>query len=125
MDYLDPNFIITTLGILGIFAIVFAETGFFFCFFFPGDSLLFTAGILAASGYADISVLIPSITIAAVLGSNTGYFLGCKVGYRIFYKEDSFFFDKKHVDRTKAFFEKYGALAVALAKFVPIVRTFT
>jgi len=124
IHYLDPAFLIQTLGLLGVFAIVFAESGLFFGFFLPGDSLLFTAGLLASQGHFNVILLWLGCIIAAIAGDSVGYAFGKKVGPKIFSREDSFLFHKKHVIRTQAFYEKYGKKTIILARFVPIVRTF-
>lgn len=124
LHYLDPAFLIETLGLVGVFAIVFAESGLFFGFFLPGDSLLFTAGLLASQGYFNVVVLWFGCMVCAILGDSVGYAFGKKVGPKIFFREDSFFFHKKHIDRTRAFYEKHGKKTIILARFVPIVRTF-
>ncbi len=116
--------IIKTLGLIGVFCIVYAESGLFFGFFLPGDSLLFTAGFLASQNYLDINILVWGSFICAVLGDSTGYWFGRKVGPKIFCKEDSFFFHKKHIERAQNFYNKYGNKTIFLARFVPIVRTF-
>ncbi|MDO8492418.1 MAG: VTT domain-containing protein [bacterium] len=121
----DPLTLIKTAGYLGILGFVFAESGLFFGFFLPGDSLLFTAGLLASQGYLNIWLLIIALPIAAILGDNVGYWFGQKVGPLIFTRPDSWLFNKKHLERTRLFYEKYGSRAVVLARFVPIVRTFT
>ena len=123
--HFDLMALIKTFGYLGIFTIVFAESGLFFGFFFPGDSLLFTAGLIASQGFLNIWILVPLIILGAILGDNVGYWFGAKVGPKIFTREDSFFFHKRHVERTHNFYLKYGAKAVVLARFIPIVRTFT
>lgn len=122
---LDPIILIESLGYVGLFSIVFAESGLFFGFFLPGDSLLFSAGLLASQHFLNIWALLVIVPIAAILGDNVGYWFGAKVGPAIFTKEDSFFFHKKHIDRTQKFYEKYGARAIILARLIPIVRTFT
>jgi len=124
MHLLDPEFILTTFGVVGLLIIIFAESGLFFGFFFPGDSLLFTAGFLAPTLGVNIYLLIAGIFIAAVLGDNTGYWFGNKVGQKLFTKNDSIFFKKEHLLKAQEFFNKYGAKALVLARFVPIVRTF-
>ena len=124
LHILDPSFLIQTLGLVGVFAIVFAESGLFFGFFLPGDSLLFTAGILASQGHFNVVLLWLGCMLCAILGDSVGYAFGKKVGPKIFYREDSFFFHKKHIERTRAFYEKYGKKTIVLARFVPIVRTF-
>ena len=115
---------VETAGYLGLFIIVFAESGLFFGFFFPGDSLLFTAGLLASQGYFSITYLVILLAIAAISGDSVGYWFGKKVGPRIFTREDSFFFHKKHIERAHEFYTKYGPRALVLARFVPVVRTF-
>ncbi len=120
----DPVLFIETVGYVGLFSIIFAESGLFFGFFFPGDSLLFAAGLLASQGFFSIIPLIIGLLFAAILGDNVGYWFGAKVGPAIFSREDSLFFHKKHIDRTERFYAKYGPKAVVLARFVPIVRTF-
>ena len=106
-------------------AIVFAETGLLAGFFLPGDSLLVTAGLVAAVGGAlNIWALILVLSLAAIAGDTTGYWIGRHFGPRIFNREDSFFFHKDHLARTRHFYEKYGAKTIVIARFVPIVRTF-
>lgn len=124
LQYLDPAFLVATFGLAGVFAIVFAESGLFFGFFLPGDSLLFTAGLLASQGHFSILLLWVGCMAAAILGDSVGYAFGKKVGPKIFFREDSFFFHKKHIERTRAFYEKHGRKTLILARFVPIVRTF-
>jgi membrane-associated protein len=123
--WLEPEAIIRSLGVLGVFAIIFAESGLFFGFIFPGDSLLFTAGLLAPAFGINIVFLTVGVTIMAILGDSVGYYFGKKVGPRIFAKEDSFFFSKKHLCRSEEFFAKHGPKALILARFIPAVRTFT
>lgn len=120
----DLNHLISTVGVLGVMAIVFAETGLLVGFFLPGDSLLFTAGFLASTGKMDIKLLAPGVFIAAVLGNSTGYFIGHKWGRTLFTRPESKFFKPKHVAQAEAFFEKHGGKAVTLAQFTPIIRTF-
>lgn len=123
--HIDIMSLVQTFGYLGILAIVFAESGMFFGFFFPGDSLLFTAGLLASQHFLSIWPLFIFVPIAAILGDNFGYWFGAKVGPKIFTREDSFFFHKHHVERTREFYAKYGTKAIVIARFVPVVRTFT
>jgi len=120
----DPHKIISTFGLAGVVLIIFLETGFFFGFFFPGDSLLFTAGLLASQGYLPIAGLLVGVFLAAVLGDSVGYAFGKKVGPALFVKEDSVFFNKNHIARAQHFYEKYGVRTIVIARFVPIVRTF-
>ncbi|MFA5651953.1 MAG: DedA family protein [Candidatus Paceibacterota bacterium] len=122
--YLDPMVIIKALGLIGVLFIIFAESGLFFGFFLPGDSLLFTAGFLASQNFLDINILIWGAFFCAVLGDSVGYWFGRKIGPKIFNKEDSFFFHKKHIVEAQNFYNKYGNKTIFLARFVPIVRTF-
>lgn len=124
LHYIDPKFLITTLGLVGVFVIVFAESGLFFGFFLPGDSLLFTAGLLASQGHFNVLLLWAGCTVAAIVGDSVGYAFGRRIGPKIFTREDSFFFHKKHIEHTNAFYERYGKKTIILARFVPIVRTF-
>jgi membrane-associated protein len=96
----------------------------FFGFFLPGDSLLFTAGLLASQGYFDIIILILLTTLGAILGDQIGYLFGKKVGQKIFTHDESFFFKKKYISDAETFYQKYGKKTIVLARFVPIVRTF-
>src|SRR3989338_7440592 len=121
---LDLISLIKTAGYLGLFGIVFAESGLFIGFFLPGDSLLFTAGFLASQGFLNIWLLAPLVFVAAILGDNFGYAFGKKVGPAIFRRDDSVFFHKDHLERAKIFYEKYGAKTLVLARFLPVVRTF-
>ncbi len=120
----DLPSLIKTAGYLGLFGIIFAETGLLVGVVFPGDSLLFTAGVLASQGYLDITVLVLIFFFGVLIGDNTGYYLGYKFGPRIFKKDESIFFKKSHLQRSQAFFEQHGAKTLILARFVPVVRTF-
>lgn len=111
-------------GVLALVAIVFAETGLFFGFFLPGDSLLVTAGLFAAKGDLDIATLFVALALAAIIGDATGFEIGRLSGRRIFGREDSWFFKKRHLERTQAFYDRHGGKTIILARFVPIVRTF-
>src|SRR3989338_10841351 len=124
LHFLEPIFLIRTLGAIGVIIIIFAESGLFFGFFLPGDSLLFTAGLVASQGYLNIWILIVGSAIAAILGDSVGYAFGRKVGPRLFNREDSRFFKKAYLERTKVFYQKYGKKTIVLARFIPIVRTF-
>ncbi len=116
--------LIKAAGYLGLFGIVFAESGLFVGFFLPGDSLLFTAGFLASQGLLNIWILAPLAFIAAILGDNFGYAFGKRVGPAIFVKERSVLFHKEYLERARIFYEKYGGKAIVLARFLPVVRTF-
>ncbi|MGK4581577.1 DedA family protein [Kitasatospora sp. HPMI-4] len=127
-SWLDPTSLISTFGLLGILAIVFAESGLLIGFFLPGDSLLFTTGLLVADGGylgQPLWVVCPLIVAAAVAGDQVGYLFGRKVGPALFRRPDSRWFKQENVDKASAFFDRHGAKAVVLARFVPIVRTFT
>lgn len=121
---LDPNVIIAALGTLGVIAVVFLETGAFFGFFLPGDSLLFTAGFLATAGHVSMPWLLIGTFFAAVIGDSVGYAFGRRIGPAIFTREDSLFFNKKNIARAQHFYELHGRKTIILARFVPIVRTF-
>lgn len=125
-DTFNPETIIQFGGLGLLLLIIFAETGVFFGFFLPGDSLLFVAGLLADSEYLDIHVwlLIILLIIAAVSGSLVGYLTGRWAGFYLLNRKDSFFFKKKYIDVTQAFYQKHGMMAFILGRFLPVVRTF-
>lgn len=116
--------LIEAIGYAGVFGIVFAETGLFLGFFFPGDSLLFVAGFLASQKLFSLPVLITGIFISGVLGNLFGYEFGRRVGPRLFSREDSLIFKRAHALKAQAFYEKHGPKTILLARFMPIVRTF-
>lgn len=116
--------LIMQVGYIGMFFIIFAESGLFFGFFLPGDSLLFTAGFLASQGFSNIWVLVISLTVAAISGDSVGYWFGRKVGPKIFSKDDSIFFNKKHLLSANEFYNKHGGKTIVIARFIPAVRTF-
>lgn len=107
-----------------LFAVIFAETGLVLTPFLPGDSLLFTVGALAARGSLSVSGLILLLAAAAIAGDTVNYWIGAAVGPRVFRAEGSRWLNRKHLDRTHQFYEKYGSITIVLARFVPIVRTF-
>ena len=121
---LDPILIIKTVGLLGIIFIIFAETGLFFGFFFPGDSLLFTAGILASQHIFNIYYLVIFCIFAAIIGDSMGYWSGKKYGRKLFERDAGFFFKKQRIYDAEKFYEKYGKYTIIVARFVPIIRTF-
>lgn len=121
---LDMVEIIKAIGYVGLFGIVFAETGLFLGFFFPGDSLLFVAGILAAQGFFSLPLLLVGLFVAAFTGNLVGYWFGGYVGPKIFSREDSLLFKKSHLIKAQKFYDRHGPKMVVLARFVPIVRTF-
>lgn len=116
--------LIRAVGYAGIFGIIFSESGLLVGFFLPGDSLLFTAGFVASQGYLNIFALIVVSLLGAVIGDSVGYSFGRKVGKSLFTRPQSRFFRPEHLERAKAFYTKYGAKTIVLARFVPIVRTF-
>jgi len=120
---LDPIAIIKTGSYLGIALIVFAESGLLVGIFFPGDSLLFAAGLLSAAGFLALEPLMLIVVIAAIVGDSAGYWFGAKVGPNLFNRPDSRFFKQEYLQRTELFYAKYGGRAIILARFVPIVRT--
>jgi membrane-associated protein len=127
-SWLDPEYLISTFGLIGILAIVFAESGLLIGFFLPGDSLLFTTGLLVADGkYLDqpLWLVCLLLVIAAIAGDQVGYLFGRKVGPTLFTRPNSRLFKQENVAKANEFFEKYGPRSIVLARFVPIVRTFT
>jgi len=127
VKFLDPEWLISTFGMIGILAIVFAESGLLIGFFLPGDSLLFTTGLLVASGtlHQPLAVVAALIALAAVAGEQTGYLFGRKVGPSLFRRPDSRLFKMENIEKAHAFFQRHGPKAIVMACFVPIVRTFT
>jgi membrane-associated protein len=127
--FLDPQYLLNTFGLIGVLVIVFAETGLLVGFFLPGDSLLFTAGLISAGGLAGITlaplwVLCILIPLAAIAGNLVGYWIGYRAGPAVFNRPNSRLFKAEYVEQAHAFFERYGARTILLARFVPIVRTF-
>ncbi|MFJ6824159.1 DedA family protein [Streptomyces niveus] len=127
-QWLDPGHLISTFGLIGVLLVVFAESGLLIGFFLPGDSLLFTTGLLVA-GHTYLAhplwLICLLIVLAAVLGDQTGYLIGRKAGPALFRRPDSRLFKQENVEKANAFFERYGPRSIVLARFVPIVRTFT
>lgn len=121
---LHPTGIVNTLGLAGIFVIVFAESGLLVGFFLPGDSLLFTAGFLASQGSPNIFLLALVSFVGAVLGDSVGYSFGNRVGRKLFERENSRFFRKDYLLKAESFYEKHGGKAIILARFTPFIRTF-
>jgi membrane-associated protein len=115
----------SSLGLAGLFGIVFAETGLLVGFFLPGDSLLFSVGFASGAVGLNLYLLAAMLMCAAIIGDNVGYFLGFHSGPRIFSRPKSRFFHPDHLQRTKAFYEKYGARAIVYARFIPVIRTCT
>lgn len=121
---MNPESLIETFGTLGVFAVIFAESGLLVGFFLPGDSLLFTAGLLASQGFSNIALLMVGAAVAAVAGDQVGYVIGRRAGPAIFKRPDSRFFHQKNVERARAYFAEHGSKTIVLARFVPVVRTF-
>jgi membrane-associated protein len=127
VDLLHPDELIEAFGTIGLFLIVFAESGLFFGFFLPGDSLLFTAGVLCAKADSPLwplPVVLAGVALAAIAGDQVGYVFGRKVGPALFRRPDSRLFKQAHVERARVYFEEHGPKTILLARFVPIVRTF-
>jgi len=127
--FLDAQYLLNTFGLIGILVIIFAETGLLVGFFLPGDSLLFTAGLVSAGGIAGVTlaplwVLLILLPLAAIAGNLVGYWIGHRAGPAVFKREESRFFKAEYVEQAHAFFERHGARTIVLARFVPIVRTF-
>ncbi|GAA2711885.1 DedA family protein [Actinoplanes palleronii] len=128
MTFLDPEWLISTFGLVGILLIVFAESGLLFGFFLPGDSLLFTGGLLIAGGtylHQPLWLMCLLVSIAAIAGDQVGYLFGRRFGPALFRRPNSRLFKQENLTRAQEFFAKYGARSIVLARFVPIVRTFT
>src|SRR6266567_611197 len=118
---LDPVTLIKEFGYIGVFLAVFIESGIIIGFFLPGDSLLFTAGLLASQHYLNIFGLIAVSVVAAILGNNVGYYTGKKLGPTLFVRKKSLFFSPKRIAEAHAFFAKEGAQSLILARFIPAV----
>ena len=113
-----------TAGYIGLFIIVFAETGLLIGFFLPGDSLLVTTGLLAERGHFNLWILIPLLVIAAIAGDATGYQIGRAAGPRIFHREDSRWFHRRHLERAQGFYDRHGGKTIVIARFLAVIRTF-
>jgi len=125
MSFLDPRTLLTSFGYIGLIVIIFAESGLFFGFFLPGDSLLLTAGLFASEGQLfNLWILLPLVFAAAVLGDNVGYWFGRKAGPPLFTRPASLLFKPKNLLAAKAFYDKHGGKTMILARFMPFIRTF-
>lgn len=124
VDLLSPEKLLAAFGTLGLFAIVFAESGLLIGFFLPGDSLLFTAGLLASQGKLNLAVILAGCFVAAVAGDQVGYGFGRRVGPALFRRPESRFFKHENIERAQSYFDRYGAKTIVLARFIPVVRTF-
>ena len=120
----DVESLVRVGGLVGLTAIVFVETGLLIGFFLPGDSLLVTAGLFAARGDLDLFALNLTLSLAAILGDTVGYNIGAKAGPKIFTRDNSLFFNRKHLITTKEFYDRHGGFTIVIARFVPIIRTF-
>jgi|SRR5581483_4136255 len=127
----DPKHLLETFGMVGLFGVIFAETGLLVGFFLPGDSVLVLAGLVAAVGaesgldiHLNLAVALVGVFVAAVAGAQTGYYIGHKAGPALFRRPDSKLFKHEYVDKAQHYFDKYGAKTIVLARFIPIVRTF-
>ena len=126
LDFVEPRELIEAFGVIGLFLIVFAESGLFFGFFLPGDSLLFVAGLLNSQGVISLPLplLLLGLFVAAVAGDQVGYSFGRITGPPLFRRPDSRLFKRQHLERAHAYFEEHGSKTIVLARFIPIVRTF-
>lgn len=115
---------VAALGYFGLLLVVLIETGFFFGFFLPGDSLMFTAGLLASKSVFNIWILVPMLVIAAIIGYTIGYWFGDKLGHWLLKRRDTLFFKKRYIHQAHAFYEKHGGIALVIGRLVPVVRTF-
>ena len=120
----DVEALVRIGGLMALIAIVFVETGLFLGFFLPGDSLLVTAGLFAARGDLGLWSIFLFVSLAAIVGDTVGYTIGARTGPKIFTREDSLLFHKKHLITTKEFYDRYGGVTIIIARFMPIVRTF-
>lgn len=120
----QPETLIASVGLVGLAIIIFAETGLLIGFFLPGDSLLFSAGLFAAAGHIGVWPMVWTLTVAAILGDATGYWIGRKIGPRLYDRPNSMLFKRSHLEQTRQFYEKHGGKTIILARFIPIVRTF-
>jgi len=120
----DVTHLIQTGGLLLIALIIFSETGLMLGFLLPGDTLLLSAGVFAASGKLSLTGVIAVVSVAAIAGDNLGYHIGHRLGRRLFRKPDGIIFRKEYIDRTEAFHEKYGSKTMLVAHFIPIIRAF-
>jgi membrane-associated protein len=125
-QYIDPEKLLKEGGFYVVMFVIFAETGLFFGFFLPGDYLLFLAGMFVATGKLDVNIflLILGLIVAAVGGNFTGYWFGKKTGPVLYHRKDTFFFKKRYLKAAELYYNKQGAFALIMGRFVPIVRTF-
>jgi len=115
---------IRSIGYFGLFAILFAETGLLIGFFLPGDTLLVSAGLLAARGQLHLALVLLAMIAGAVLGDATGYLIGAQAGKRLFQRDDSFWFRREHLEKAQRYYQRHGGKTIVIARFMPIIRTF-
>ncbi len=120
----DVTALVKAVGYVGITAIIFAETGLLIGFFLPGDSLLVAAGLIGSQGHLSVAALGVLVMVAAVVGDTVGYAVGKASGPRLFTREDSLLFNRKHLIRAHDFYERHGGKTIVIARFMPIIRTF-
>src|SRR6476659_5422954 len=120
----DVEGLVRTGGLVALVVIVFVETGLLVGFFLPGDSLLVTAGIFAAHGQLDLTLLNTTLSVAAIAGDSVGYGIGRRTGPKLFSRPDSLLFNRKHLVSAQEFYERHGAFTIFVARFMPIIRTF-
>jgi membrane-associated protein len=120
----DPETLIRSFGYIGLFVIIFLETGLLVGFFLPGDTLLISAGVAAAGGLISLPGAMIACALGSVCGDQLGYYIGYKLGPRVFTRAESRLFDPKNVDRAREFFKRFGPFAIVIARFVPVVRAF-
>ncbi len=121
---LDLDQLIQTVGYVGMFAIIFIETGLLAGFFLPGDTLLLTAGVIAATGKLELPLVMLVCTLGSICGDQLGYFIGKTFGSKVFSRPKSRLFDPANVQKAKAFFDKYGMITIIVAQFIPVIRAF-
>ncbi len=121
---LHPEHLLQTFGTIGLLLVIFAESGLLIGFFLPGDSLLFTAGLLASQGKLNMAVIVIGCMVAAIVGDQVGYQFGKRVGPALFKRQDSRLFKQEYVEKAQSYFDRYGSRTIVLARFIPIVRTF-
>jgi len=123
-SHIDISHWVQLIGYAGVLLIIFLETGLFFGFFLPGDSLLFSAGLLASQHIFNIGYLVPSIIVVAILGYQVAYWFGKKLGHWLLSRKDSLWFKRRYLEQAKIFYEEYGGRALIIGRLMPVVRTF-
>ncbi|MEO9254296.1 MAG: VTT domain-containing protein [Tepidiformaceae bacterium] len=121
---LNIQALVEAVGYAGLFLMVFAETGLLIGFFLPGDTLLITAGLLAQRGQLSVWILVPLLVVAALLGDFVGFEIGKQAGSRLFTREDSRLFKRRHLERAQLFYDRHGGKTIVVARFLAVIRTF-